>query len=374
LEIKIYRKIEEVEPFLWDSLMKEKKLLKGKDFLKAVEDSKLTDSEYWYLLFFDNSKLIAHTSLFSVYTYVNGPSTGKTNSVISRMRKYIPSFLRLKIIACGTPIATCSNTLTIFDEQQREQVIGELCKTMIKIAKRQHAHIVLFRDFNASELNKLDSLQRKGFVRAFTLPTTFLDVKWTSFDSYINSFRSQRKAKAKRDIRDFGKGDFDIEICRDFSRYADELYNLYCNVYEKSESKFEKLTPEFFANMSQNLKNNICAILVWDRGKLIAFDLILEEQELLSPLYLGIDYTYNNEYKIYFNMIFQIIKYGIESGKKVIELGQTTYFPKLNVGARMEPLYIFIKFRNRILHKFLAPFVELFFPKIDCHQGYALKE
>ena len=81
-------------------------------------------------------------------------------------------------------------------------------------------------------------------------------------------------------------------------------------------------------------------------------------------MYLGIDYEHNEEYRLYFNMLYRIIKLGIELNKKTIELGQTCYYPKLKLGSRLKSLFMYIKFRNPILHKLFSPFMNGMFPKI----------
>lgn len=367
MDIKVFRSIKEIDSLLWDSIINNKNnpLLRNYNFLKAVEDSNLSDVKYWYVMFFENSNLIGHTSLFSMYSYMDESITGKIKNFIAKIRIKFPSFLRLKMIACGTPVATCSNTLTIYNGSKHNEFLLNLDKVINKIAAQEKAHIILYRDFNAHDNQSMKILNNLGYRKASSLPTTFFDVKWSNFDDYINSFKSSTKAKIKRNLKRFNNGDLIVEICSDFSKYSKLVYKLYENVYEKAESKFEKLTPAFFYHINKNLSKNTKAILVWKDRKILAFELVLEWNKLLTPLYVGIDYEFNEKYKLYFNMLYQIIKLGIESEKEIIEIGQTCYYPKVALGARVENLFMYIKFRNNFINRALNPFMGAIFPDIN---------
>lgn len=64
-------------------------------------------------------------------------------------------------------------------------------------------------------------------------------------------------------------------------------------------------------------------------------------------------------------MLYQIIKLGIESEKEIIEIGQTCYYPKVALGARVENLFMYIKFRNNFINRALNPFMGAIFPDIN---------
>jgi hypothetical protein len=50
--------------------------------------------------------------------------------------------------------------------------------------------------------------------------------------------------------------------------------------------------------------------------------------------YIGLDYAYNNQYNLYFNLLFDGIKCAIINGFKTIEMGRTAREAKANAGAR----------------------------------------
>lgn len=363
MDIKIFNTIDEIDSLLWDSLCSSNEIIKTHNFLRAVEHSNLKSCRYWYILFYKNGKPIANAALFSMDFCLDVVAPSFIKNICENIRKALPNFFKVKLVGCGTPVATCANGIALSSEASFEEVIFLLKQTVERIAWKEKAHCILFKEYNQKEVESFDLLKNFGFMRLPSLPTSFVDVSWPSFDEYIKNLRKKYRLLAKNEIKKLDG--VSIEICEDFESYDKELWALYMNVYEKAEVKFEQLTPEFFKNISTMLKDKSRAILIKRDGRVVAFELIIEDDSMLRPLYLGINYEESKTYSLYFNSIYQILKHGIEREKKVVELGQTSYYPKLKVGARVEPLYLYMKFKRKPVQTLLKLPLKMLFPERD---------
>ena len=373
--------MKEVDPAVWDSVLEgeSKPLMRSHAFHSAVEESITADSEYWYVLFMNDNKPVAHASIFSIYSYMDDGISGKPKEIIYKTRKVFPAFLRLKMVMCGTPVANCSNTITIADDSCRTDVLAELDRIVADIAKKVKAHIIIYRDFNEEESDKLAYLRVLGYNKVNALPATLLDINYGSFEDFICSFKANSNNNNSnenmyKNIRKytnrFKKENIEVEICSDFSKHADRMYELYTNVLDRAVSKLEKLTPEFFINSNERLPGSVKAILFWKDGAIVAFSLVVQCNKLLTALYLGIDYEWNEKYRLYFNILYQSINYGIESKCSLIELGPTCYYPKLRLGAKLGRVYMYTKSRNKIARRLRKPLLKSMFPLIDYNDIY----
>lgn len=363
MESKIYQNIDDIDSNLWDSLIPLNEIVKTHRFLRAVEHSNLKGCRYWYILFFERGNAVANAALFSMDFYLDVIAPSFVKAICSNVRKVAPSFLRVKLMGCGTPVATCANGIGVSERVHLEKVISSLTQTIFQIAKQEKAHCILYKEYTEQENKAFDILQSDGFIKLPSLPTSFVDISWSSFDEYLKSLKKKYRLLAKNELAKLNTSRISITTCENFECYADELWTLYMNVYKKAEVKFEQLTPDFFRNIALNLKGESRVILIKLDGKIVGFELIVEDEVTLRPLYLGIDYVANKNYSIYFNSIYQIIKHGIERKKKVIELGQTSYYPKLKVGARVEPLYLSLKFKSPVAQYLLKYPLRAIFPE-----------
>lgn len=355
MDIKIFRTLEEIDRKLWDSIIPSNSITKSYNFLLSVEQSMHIENQYWYILIFNHNELIAHTSLFTYHTKLEEVTKiPLPASFISKIRSCFPDFLTIKLLGCGTPIATCSDILTIKDLKYSNEVIKRLNDVICDIGKRQKVSMMMIRDFNDSLDGKVAHLKLYGYKKIESLPTSFVEIKWDNFEEYVDSYKSKIKVKMRRNLKRFYCNDIEVKLVDDFEPYVADMIKLYYNVYEKAEYKFEKLNEEFLRCINLNLGNKSKAIIVYKRHEIIGIELIVEDEDILRPLYVGLDYKYNEEHRLYFNMIYQIIKVGIELKKKYVELGQTCYYPKLKAGAEIGNLHMYIRFRNNLFNKILG--------------------
>ena len=70
--------------------------------------------------------------------------------------------------------------------------------------------------------------------------------------------------------------------------------------------------------MDKYLGNKSKIVLFKKGEEIIGFLFCVLDDFTLRPIYIGMDYKYNFQYKLYFNILCQEIIYGIELKKKMI--------------------------------------------------------
>lgn len=352
MKVNIFRTLKDIDKELWNSIIKKNNISKSYDFLLSVEQSLNIENEYWYVMFWKNQELVAHTCIFTHYTKLEEVTDVFISiGLLNKIRKYHKNFLKLKLLGCGTPVATCSNVLTIKEEGFIEEVLSDLNMILLDIGKKQKVASIMIRDFIGNHHKIGKQFLHYGYKEIESLPTSFVKIKWDNFEDYLNSFKSKTKVKMRRNIKRFHSDELEVKLIEDFSPYVEAMNKLYKNVYKKAVNKFEKLNEDFFTQINNNLDNTSKAILVFKGEEIVGIELIVEDEDYLRPLYVGLDYDFNEQYRLYFNMIYLIVKTGIERKKDYVELGQTCYLPKIKAGAYVEKMYMYIRFRNNLVNK-----------------------
>ncbi|MBN1411069.1 MAG: GNAT family N-acetyltransferase [Spirochaetales bacterium] len=363
MRVSVHKSLKEIDPALWNSILEPDHIISSYEHLLAVEESNINDCEYRYTLCFDNGELVGHTCFYAISFDLDVLNGGGTKKYISLFRKiFYPEFLRIKVIECGTP-AALGNTITIINGTNREKVLNLMIDTMEEFAREKKFGIILLRDFRQEDLPFFYKLKKRGFDKVNNLPASEVRIKWDTFENYIKDFKSHYRQKIKRCLKSIKAGILRIEIRDNFSDIAPRLHELWHHVYMRAkEYKREVLTPEFFINMHKYLGSKSRVALFHQDGIIVGFIFFLIDDLTLRPLFIGMDYNYHFDDNLYFSILYQSIKIGIEYGKKYVETGITTLNPKMQVGARMYPLYGFMKhisvLKNRpltTLFKYLTP-------------------
>lgn len=192
-----------------------------------------------------------------------------------------------------------------------------------------------------------------GYAVGLTCPKCILDLQFPTFENYVQSLRSNYRAKYKKVMKK-SEG-LNIRFIDNKKEFTDELYEMYFNVLNRSRLRIETLSKEYFMG-------DMFKVFVAEReGTPVGFVQLLENGTELIFEFVGVDYRYNDEFSVYHRMLYEIIRYGIENGFKSIDFGQTADDTKLKLGCHYEPLYAALHHSNPIINficKKVAPIIE----------------
>lgn len=214
-------------------------------------------------------------------------------------------------------------------------------------------------------LNLKKNLQN-GIASGKTLPTIVLENNFKDWNGYLMALRSSYRRRINR-IEAVTDITFEKLSC---NKFTTEMHQQYLNVYNRSEGKLEKLSFEFF----KNLPPEFMLTTARNEGKLLGWNIALHSDNTYYFFLGGIDYKYNRENNTYLRLLTKIIKDGIETKVKLIDLGQTAEVPKMRLGGKPQVLNMEAKHSNSIFNFFLKKFSGKLEYQIDLEENRTMKE
>lgn len=195
-----------------------------------------------------------------------------------------------------------------------------------------------------------------------SLPNTLLEINADSLETYINGLSKNTRKDLKRKLKKSSdEARLTTNIRENIDDLSGEIYQLYLNNLNNAHVRFEVLTPEFFKNICKNMPGIARFFITYDRGKIVAFNLCLAKNNLCIDKFIGFDSLLAHKYHLYFTTFCHNIAWCMDNGFRFYQLGVTDYHPKLRLGARLVPLYIYAKAINPLLNFFIkltAKFIE----------------
>lgn len=345
LKTRVTRKISDIPAGDWNKVFPD--VLESYDFFRTLDDSNLGQFSFYYIMVYEKKAPIGATVCFlmnySLDTSINGPARRITNSI----KKIRPNIFSLKALICGMPIGQGRMGAI----RHQDAVLKVILRRMEQIAGKNKAAILAFKDFDKSYTAMLDPLQKVGFAKFDSLPTTELNVWFKDFEEYVNTLSSANRYDLRRKFRRVdGHVDIRMEIMDSLDESSlKDVYKLYLDIVAKHDMGFELLPMEFFKNISVNMAG--CAkFFLWRiDGKMVAFLFCLVSKDMLIDYYVGLDYSIAYKYHLYFIKFRDVLNWCIKHGIKRYEMGITGYEPKRRLGFDFIPLYIYAKLRNRML-------------------------
>jgi hypothetical protein len=325
-----------------------------------MEQSKLNDFCYNYVLFYDDEGVpVALTSFYTITTDIAIFAPKKLRFILQHVRRAFPSFLKVRMLECGTPI-TLNQPFVVSDQISNKKVIKSLNELLFRVAKDQGHFLIVLRDFEPNTHSLEAFFKEEGFHFVDSLPTTYMDIVWTSSKDYLSSMKSYYRSKLLKHLQINQEQGISHELRENFDDLAEILCNQWQVVHSHAaEYQREILTPAFYREFSLKLGSNSKILLFYRNNELVGHALLLMDRELLRWLYFGRKDACNDSLYIY--VAHKVVETAIILGAKRLELGLTTYPIKKDVGAYMSPIKLALRSPLSIIN----PFIGLVYPLLN---------
>lgn len=309
-----------------------------------------------YIVFYHHDLPVALIPFCKIRTDLAIFSAAFLKNILSFIRKAVPNFFKINIAECGSPVTINTPQFLIDNNIDKSEFLIDLKKILTRLSIRERCLMMIIRDFEidqeVGEYRK--GLTGLGFSWLPSLPNTYLAVRWTCIDEYHEAMRSHYRHKLFKHLNINKNNKITHELVDDFSDLSGELCRQWHVVHEKAkELKREVLTPEFYAEISQNMGPDSKALLFYSEGQLLGHVLLLKDGDLLRWLYVGRNISERDS--LYYYIIHKIIETAISIGARKVEMGLTTYHIKQDFGAQLVPIYIAIRLTIPFFNPLLSP-------------------
>ena len=212
--------------------------------------------------------------------------------------------------------------------------------------------------------NELEANDYRPFPN---LPTTFLELQYSSFDEYVaqlsttkmrSNIRSERK-RGKALTHEWFEGD-SLDVRFSGQPLHNILFDLYNQTYRKHNFYKTPLKQSFLPELWKMDNQNLRLCITRLKGKIIAFGLLRVLGDTAHALMMGLDYDSGSNIPVYFNTAYyETIIRGISEGWKKIFFRPGVYKAKLMRGLNLENLYLYVKAHSRTTRKLLDIYISM---------------
>lgn len=352
LEFKIFDSVSQIGQLDWNRIFGD--IPEGYAFYKTLEESKLNEFSFHYAVLFRNEQIVLIAPVFITDFNLDIAVEGWWEKFISGIRKIFPRFLIMKTLFSGAPFGEHGIIGLSGDAGNEDDLIQELIIGLDRFAREKRIKFLIFKDFPESQSRFLDHLLKKDFFKLNSFPAAQNELNFDSLDDYIKSLGSSTRKNMRRKIKSaYSQAKITVRIVDRVDDIIDDIYALYFNTLIQGETKFERLTKEFFINVGRNMQPNTKFFLYYVNGKLAAFNLCFVYRDLCIDKYIGFDYDISNRYHLYTVSWCYNVDWCIKNSIRFYRTGQTEYYAKLRMGSGMVPLYAYLRHRNKIANLLL---------------------
>lgn len=323
------------------------------EWFKTIETQESFDASPIYFAVYDNGKLIAVVPSFAeimnwkdlFYQHFQNPKLARY--VLPYLDKMLILHRQLglsqdRMLVCYSPFS-CRSEVLIGETSQKKHVLSLLLEKINEFCKKERYIFSAF--LFVSQFDKLltENLPTFGYNKFPGLNTSYLNVRWTSFEDYLKSFNCKTRKNIKRELRKCAENGVTVEEpeSRDLPAYINELsLNLY-RKYNVPVTSYSSL----FGKLNEYAKSNFKAFIAKKNNEIVGFSLYLRQGSVLDACFAGFKYDCltNTDFAYYNVCYYAPIQWAIKEGIKIIHYTDGGEKMKVHRGCEPEKTYSFVK-------------------------------
>lgn len=318
-----------------------KSIIKSQQFFLSMEKSCFLQVRFYYLQVFQHGTIVAIVPCFCYeIDILNLITSSIAKAIIKRARKLNTNFFKIRAFVTGTYAASCEHFIEYKSDLSIEEkyIVSDFISRQLKHkCKETKSKFVFVKDVRGRSITSIKETLGRDFYFFSSFPTTVIPV----LSDY--KYPELLKSKYRKRFHDYKKTfdeSFVWEISTDFSNQVSLFTELYNNVLNKAENKFEFLNAAFFENINKSFAFKSFLLIAKDKvGEIRLMILILEDAKCLIPLYMGVKYKTDDTRVLYIAALGRMVEEAEKRHKDYVDLGQTSYYPKVMSGAFAEDIY-----------------------------------
>lgn len=304
--------------------------------------------------------------------------TAFTNAV----KKWFIKRAEFNLLICGNMLLTGEYGYYFnsnIDQAKIASLIQESMDTLQGILDKEQSkisiHLVKDHKIETADVLK-EQLQKETYHPFLMQPCMHMEVRpnWDSFDKYIEDMSSKYRVRARR-ARKKGEEITKKELTlAEIEANEERIHALYKLIADGAGFNAFLLHKKYFTELKRSLGDTYKLTAYYINNELVAFYTAIFNHEEMDAHFLGVDNSFNRDYQVYLNILYDLVETAINGKAKHIDFARTALEIKSSVGAVAQDLLCFFKHRSTISSKFLQLVFDSLNPKEEWQPRSPFKE
>lgn len=342
----------------WDQVTSHDSLFLSRRYLRVLEEAGPENLRQRYALVFREKEPVAAIAAQSVTVSV------------ARLRKKASGNGRLdrleeKMLVCGNLLSWGMHGISFAPNVDHEALWPAIAEAVYRLRRVDKLFgdtaFVMVKDIPDAYASGANALSRFSYRELETEPNMVLDIspKWKSYDDYLASLTSRYRKQAKQIEKEVTSAGCTVEEIKsdEIARNAEQLHALYLQTHKNARVRLVTLPVAFLPTLARELGDDMRFTVLRKDDQLLGFVTTVRDGETAVGYYIGFDRKANADIPIYFRLLQSVVGHALALGCKRLSLGRTALEPKARLGARPDPMRVWIRHRipmlNVIVHGLL---------------------
>lgn len=335
----------------WDKVTSNDSLFLSRRYLRVLEDAGPENLRQCYALVFRDKEPVAAIAAQSVTVSVARLRNKSTRELpIDRLEE--------KMLVCGNLLSWGMHGISFAPNVDHEPLWPAVAEAIYRLRRVDKLFgdtaFVMVKDIPDTYATSATALSRFSYRELETEPNMVLEIspKWKSYDDYLASLTSKYRKQAKQIEKEVEAAGCTVtEIKTDeIARLAEQVHALYLQTHKNARLRLVTLPVAFLPTLARELGDDMRFTVLKRGEELLGFVTTVKDGETAVGYYIGFDRAANAGIPIYFRLLQAVIDHAISLGCTRLSLGRTALEPKARLGARPDPMRVWIRHRIPMLN------------------------
>ncbi len=352
---KLYTSINEL-PQSWDRLARHDVFL-SKKLLKGLERGCPENINTYYLAIYKDNNMVGIAVLQRIKMYLNAVFRDKSSWFKKQTTAIISKIAKGNLLVLGNLMHTGQHGYyfekNLINHNHFLEITYNAIKDLTKIIKKTDGktiRLIAFKDYYLNDPihNEVSFFKDKQLYQVQVQPNMLFAIQtnWTSIDDYTAALKKKYKRRFTNALKRKTNIVSKVFSLDDLKVHKDSIYKLYKMVSDNARVNSFMLPENHFYTVKKALKDDFNVTGYFIEKELVGFFSLIKNHQTLETYFLGYSRKLNRSYQLYLNMLYDMVAYGIKNQFKRIVFARTAMEIKSSVGARPQPMLLYVKHTN----------------------------
>lgn len=371
-----YRSIESASQD-WDVAAPKHNIFLQRDYLAVLESHPPQGMRFGYLVFY-RGDLPVGVALCQIKFFKGDDNISEEahetkdpcffTGLTKWMKRWVAGKLAADILICGNMLLTGEHGYW-FDHNQIQPdkavvLLEEALNFVLRTADRSPnpMPVILIKDIEPRHRQQGQYLVNKNYTEFEIQPNMVLPLPFQDFDAYLAAMSTKYRTRAKRAFKKAAGIQKKELVLSDIQQELPRMYALYREIANTAGFNMVDLNEHYLLALKREMPQVFRLFGYYQDGKLLAFFTTIQNGTELEAHFLGYDKAYNHDLQLYLNILYDIVRIGIEAGSQRIVFARTALEIKSSIGAVPEVLFCYLRHRNHLVNKFSGTLLDYLKP------------
>jgi hypothetical protein len=353
-------RIDFLDPVRWDAITSASGLFLRRDVLRVIENYGPENIEPRYAMIFRDETPVAALAVQMVELsgdrfQPSGQRAKADRALLRRVwepaTRAASSNLRDRLLVAGNLLSWGFHGIAFAPGEDPAPLWPGVAEALYRMRRAERltgqTNFVLVKDLTA-EHKGVEGLRRFSYRPMETEPNMVLtiDPGWQHYDDYLGALDAKYRRNSKDQAKKLAAAGCVVEPLSDLAPASRRLHELYLAVHDNASVRLVTLPEAYLPALAKAAGSDFRCSVIRRENELLGFVTTVRDGETAVAYYIGFDRAAaNGGLPLYLRLLHATIRDAITWGCKRLSLGRTALEPKAALGARPEPMSVWLRHR-----------------------------